>query len=255
MVRDPETGLGSQPSPWLKVTILSTMLADEGIGEWGFAALVEADGRQSVGYRGPTSRPLPRRGSRLASRRLGVVLGVSLGKRCGTSLVGPGPPLAVGVFLLPIRGATVMGRLHPFEDDISSELCSAPCLNTLCLLSCRLVRIAGWISVGVPPPFVKRRKEIVEGILFWPEIARKVAWVAGKLQSLFLDQLSDCRMPFADVFFSQSCPKSSSNPMLPARRGIVSGPGALGGMRLPRYDQLSQGWKKTHPIKKHDLQR
>jgi len=30
----------------LKVTILSTMLADQGIGEWGFAALVEADGRQ-----------------------------------------------------------------------------------------------------------------------------------------------------------------------------------------------------------------
>jgi 7,8-dihydropterin-6-yl-methyl-4-(beta-D-ribofuranosyl)aminobenzene 5'-phosphate synthase len=30
----------------LKVTILSTMLADGGIGEWGFAALVEADGRQ-----------------------------------------------------------------------------------------------------------------------------------------------------------------------------------------------------------------
>lgn len=30
----------------LKVTILSTMLADEGIGEWGFAALVEADGRR-----------------------------------------------------------------------------------------------------------------------------------------------------------------------------------------------------------------
>jgi 7,8-dihydropterin-6-yl-methyl-4-(beta-D-ribofuranosyl)aminobenzene 5'-phosphate synthase len=28
----------------LKITILSTMLADEGIGEWGFAALVEADG-------------------------------------------------------------------------------------------------------------------------------------------------------------------------------------------------------------------
>lgn len=28
----------------LEVTLLSTMLADEGIGEWGFAALVEADG-------------------------------------------------------------------------------------------------------------------------------------------------------------------------------------------------------------------
>jgi 7,8-dihydropterin-6-yl-methyl-4-(beta-D-ribofuranosyl)aminobenzene 5'-phosphate synthase len=30
----------------LKVTILSTMLADEGIGEWGFAALVEVDGKK-----------------------------------------------------------------------------------------------------------------------------------------------------------------------------------------------------------------
>lgn len=30
----------------LHITILSTMLADEGIGEWGFAALVEADGRR-----------------------------------------------------------------------------------------------------------------------------------------------------------------------------------------------------------------
>lgn len=30
----------------LKVTILSTMLADDGIGEWGFAALVEADGKK-----------------------------------------------------------------------------------------------------------------------------------------------------------------------------------------------------------------
>lgn len=30
----------------LKITILSTMLADEGFGEWGFAALVEADGNR-----------------------------------------------------------------------------------------------------------------------------------------------------------------------------------------------------------------
>jgi 7,8-dihydropterin-6-yl-methyl-4-(beta-D-ribofuranosyl)aminobenzene 5'-phosphate synthase len=30
----------------LRITILSTMLADEGIGEWGFAALVEEDGRK-----------------------------------------------------------------------------------------------------------------------------------------------------------------------------------------------------------------
>jgi 7,8-dihydropterin-6-yl-methyl-4-(beta-D-ribofuranosyl)aminobenzene 5'-phosphate synthase len=30
----------------LKITVLSTMLSDEGIGEWGFAALVEADGHR-----------------------------------------------------------------------------------------------------------------------------------------------------------------------------------------------------------------
>lgn len=41
----------------LKITLLSTMLADKGIGEWGFAALVEADGRKilvDTGYRTDT---------------------------------------------------------------------------------------------------------------------------------------------------------------------------------------------------------
>src|SRR6266849_8649730 len=36
------TGAPAEVHP-LKITILSTMLADEGIGEWGFAALVESD--------------------------------------------------------------------------------------------------------------------------------------------------------------------------------------------------------------------
>ena len=41
-----ETVSGATPHPVqnLKITILSTMLADDGIGEWGFAALVEVDG-------------------------------------------------------------------------------------------------------------------------------------------------------------------------------------------------------------------
>src|SRR5262245_1927625 len=30
----------------LRITTLSTMLADDGIGEWGYAALVEVDGRR-----------------------------------------------------------------------------------------------------------------------------------------------------------------------------------------------------------------
>src|SRR5437868_2421546 len=30
----------------LRILVLSTMLADEGIGEWGFAALVEVDGKR-----------------------------------------------------------------------------------------------------------------------------------------------------------------------------------------------------------------
>ena len=49
----PAAAIGSEPSPAprarvsaVKVVILSTMLADSGIGEWGFAALVEADGHR-----------------------------------------------------------------------------------------------------------------------------------------------------------------------------------------------------------------
>jgi 7,8-dihydropterin-6-yl-methyl-4-(beta-D-ribofuranosyl)aminobenzene 5'-phosphate synthase len=41
----------------LKITILSTMLADDGTGEWGFSALVEADGHRilfDTGYRPET---------------------------------------------------------------------------------------------------------------------------------------------------------------------------------------------------------
>jgi len=41
----------------LKITILSTMLADDGIGEWGFAALVEADGHKILFDTG--ARPTP----------------------------------------------------------------------------------------------------------------------------------------------------------------------------------------------------
>ena len=40
------SGADAHPVQRLKITVLSTMLADEGIGEWGFAALIEADGNQ-----------------------------------------------------------------------------------------------------------------------------------------------------------------------------------------------------------------
>jgi hypothetical protein len=43
----PATAVATPP-PAAKVTILSTMLADEGIGEWGFSALVEEDGEAIV---------------------------------------------------------------------------------------------------------------------------------------------------------------------------------------------------------------
>lgn len=39
-------GAQSPPVQSLKIRVLSTMLADAGLGEWGFAALVEADGRR-----------------------------------------------------------------------------------------------------------------------------------------------------------------------------------------------------------------
>jgi len=53
LLTHPTTSVGAlQPSAApervssLSITILSTMLADEGFGEWGFAALVEVDGRR-----------------------------------------------------------------------------------------------------------------------------------------------------------------------------------------------------------------
>jgi 7,8-dihydropterin-6-yl-methyl-4-(beta-D-ribofuranosyl)aminobenzene 5'-phosphate synthase len=41
---EPRPAAGRETANAVKVTILSTMLADEGVGEWGFAALVEHDG-------------------------------------------------------------------------------------------------------------------------------------------------------------------------------------------------------------------
>lgn len=43
---DPPAALPLHRVASLKITILSTMLADAGMGEWGFSALVEADGRR-----------------------------------------------------------------------------------------------------------------------------------------------------------------------------------------------------------------
>ena len=108
-------------------------------------------------------------GARLASRRLRVGLGISLRKTARHLFYWPGVPLPIASssapflpmlaatplqrlhspfeFLFPIRGATVIGRLHPFDNDINIKICPAPCLNTLCLLSCPLVNIVprlGW---------------------------------------------------------------------------------------------------------------
>lgn len=38
--------LAARPVQALRITVLSTMLSDDGIGEWGYAALVEVDGRR-----------------------------------------------------------------------------------------------------------------------------------------------------------------------------------------------------------------
>lgn len=38
--------LAAKPVRALKITVLSTMLSDDGVGEWGYAALVEVDGRR-----------------------------------------------------------------------------------------------------------------------------------------------------------------------------------------------------------------
>jgi 7,8-dihydropterin-6-yl-methyl-4-(beta-D-ribofuranosyl)aminobenzene 5'-phosphate synthase len=45
LVLAPATAFAAQVGR-LKVTVLSTMMADQGVGEWGYAALVEVDGRK-----------------------------------------------------------------------------------------------------------------------------------------------------------------------------------------------------------------
>ena len=44
--RAPDTRAAAPRVSTLRVTVLSTQLADAGLGEWGFAALVEADGHR-----------------------------------------------------------------------------------------------------------------------------------------------------------------------------------------------------------------
>ena len=66
---------GPSPAPparvgALKVVILSTMLADSGIGEWGFAALVEADGHRILFDTGARPDTVLRN-----ARELGIDLG------------------------------------------------------------------------------------------------------------------------------------------------------------------------------------
>ena len=46
LVEAPQADLPLHKVASLKITILSTMLADRGMGEWGFSALVEADGHR-----------------------------------------------------------------------------------------------------------------------------------------------------------------------------------------------------------------
>lgn len=45
LILAPSAALAAQVGS-LKITVLSTMMADRGLGEWGYAALVEADGRK-----------------------------------------------------------------------------------------------------------------------------------------------------------------------------------------------------------------
>src|ERR1035437_8263944 len=117
--------------------------------------------------------PLPVCRAWLASRRLGVTLGFPLGKRCGASLVSSQRlfqllPQALVLrqralqlllqgldspfeFLLPIRGANAIVRLHPFHDDTNAEICSELSLKVLYLLCYPLVNLLGAVLRMVLP--------------------------------------------------------------------------------------------------------
>jgi len=101
----------------------------------------------------------------------------------------------------------------------------------------------------VTSPFTQCSEEIVNGFLFWPEVAQKVTWVAWKSDALVRDQLVYGGMPLARVFLSQRHRrfKFSSNQYLPDAKsecwtGLLEASGSkvamLNGVPALTYFQL-----------------
>jgi len=59
------------------------------------------------------------------------------------------------------------------------------------------------VSLCATTPYAECSEEIVNGLLFRPEVAQKVLRVAWKGHMLVRDQLIDRGMPFANVLVSQ----------------------------------------------------
>lgn len=101
----------------LRITVLSTMLADRGIGEWGYAALVEVDGRTLLFDTGARPETVLRNAEELGvdlSVVTDVIISHSHGDHTGGLLV------LRDQFLQ--RNPAAMGRVHVAEGAFWSRL-------------------------------------------------------------------------------------------------------------------------------------
>src|SRR5579871_1314839 len=59
------------------------------------------------------------------------------------------------------------------------------------------------ISSRVTSPVAHRREEIIDGLVFWPEVAEKLMRIAREGEFLLGKQFFNARMPLADILLSQ----------------------------------------------------
>jgi 7,8-dihydropterin-6-yl-methyl-4-(beta-D-ribofuranosyl)aminobenzene 5'-phosphate synthase len=101
----------------LRITILSTMLADAGIGEWGFAALVEVDGRRILFDTGAHDDVVARNARELKVA-LDTVPDVVLSHNHGDHTIGLVPLRTE----LAVKHANALGTAHVAEGIFAPRL-------------------------------------------------------------------------------------------------------------------------------------
>lgn len=124
----------------LRVTVLSTMLTDfEGVGEWGFAAVVEVDGRRLLFDTGARPRTVLDNAHELGIDLSDITDVVLSGTTTGSS--GPGTMAVTGA-----RATTSCSRRRRGATSSRARWTATWCGSTM--ISAPTIRGTIWISPG-----------------------------------------------------------------------------------------------------------